>query len=422
MVRSTRFFAISLLLLLVVSGSVAATTFGYSDVYWLNEKTGNWVKDDGTGASLEKKGSGESTFGNSGGSALITGSTIIAFGDDSLNTLSSFGSLSTLALGNSYTWVNDPSNEIFSITAEALPFDDINLVNMVWDEDADEFFLPHKNTVATWRFTYKVTNNSDVTMEKVEVSDNFNGELVIVESSAVVSGVTDSVVFINKKGGNGGSYELTWSKFSIPPGGSAELTLLVVTGMNPGGHQQYNECGTHFLHSGGVLKYKPDGKGQKSIGGGDEWRFKVRVCDDPPSPPEDHPTVCFEVSASSVNWFIRKPGDFYAKVLDARVRVSGGGNTDVIVAVTFSDFDNLISDSGQVIPVRYSFADEPDLDGWMTPADLNGIVGMELTASAENDASFSMWQRIVLDTQSPGTYQNVGVITFTLVNSQPYFE
>ena len=415
MVRIGRFFGLTALLVIVLALSgIVFADFGYGDVYWLNETTGQWVKDDGNGAQLGKTGNGNSFSGNTGGSATITGSATVAFEERNFSTFSGLRSLSTIAPTTSYTWVNDPENEIFGITAEALSFENPDLIDMVWDGNNGEFFLAHRNTVATWRFTYKVTNSSDVTMEKVEVSDNFNGELVIVESSAVVEGVTGSVVVFNDKrnpGQGGGSYSFKWSEFSLKPGESASLTFLVQTGVNPGGYQQYNECGTYFLHSGGVLKYKPAGQGQVSIGGGEDWRFKVRVCGDPP---EDPPTICFEVSAEGVEWYVRKPGDYFTKLLDSTVRVTSETNQEIVVGVTFSEFGELISEDGQNVPVWYSFTGEQD---WMTPNNLNRTE-LELKASAANEASFSMWQRIVLDSQSPGIYQNTGVITFTLVNSQ----
>ena len=412
---------VCLVAVFALSGRVSAD-FGYGDVYWLDETTGEWIRDvDGDWATIEKNGDGPTFSANAGGSTSIRGSAIVDFQNPTFGSLTGFRSFSTLGTTNCYTWENDSENPVFSITATALPFDNPSLIDMVWDGNTDAFYLAHKNTVATWEFRYKVTNNSDVAMESVEVTDNFNGELVIVEDSYRVSGVMVPNVpepkFV-KKGGNGGSYELSWgsNKFSIAPGGSVELTFLVVTGMNPGGHQQYNECGTYFMNSGGVLKYKPDGKDKISLGGGRYWRFKVRVCCEPPVDP---PTFCLEVSSGRVDWYIRKPGNYFAKVLDATVSVTRTTTIGEHVAVTFSGFGNLIlHNSDQEIPVWYSLTNvQEDPGEWISPDDLNGRTEL-LYPSDGNDASFSMWQRVDLGTQSPGMYENVGVITFTLVNSQ----
>jgi len=412
--RMLGLFTVFLLLILTVSGAFAAD-FGYGDVYWLNETTGQWVKDvDGTWATLKKTEDGDSFSGNTGG-ASITGSAQVAFEDPGFATLSSFQSLSMLAPTNSYTWVNDPENVIFSITAEALPFDNPLLTDIVWDDNAKEFFLVHRNTVATWQFTYKVTNNSNVPMKSVEVTDNFNGELVILKDSAIVSGAAPTPDIKQKQV----SYELSWAwspdfDFSIAPGKSVELTFLVMTGTNPGGKQQYFENRTYPMHSGGLLKYKPGGKGKVSLEMGEDEKFKVRVYEDPTAPPD----FCFEVSCGGVEWYIRKPGDYFTKVLDATVSVTGTTNLGEHMAVEFSGFGDLtLQNSDQKIPVWYSLADEIQPGAWISPRDLNDRTEL-LYPSEGNNASFSMWQKVDLGTQSSGMYENVGVITFTLVNSQ----
>ena len=40
----------------------------------------------------------------------------------------------------------------------------------------------------------------------------------------------------------------------------AELSVVVETGLNPAGKQEYTSCGIHDLNSEGTLKYATDGK------------------------------------------------------------------------------------------------------------------------------------------------------------------
>lgn len=384
--------------------------FGYGDVYRLDEETGQWITDHcGFWASIYRIEAGDGYFGNMGANYLITGTAIIAFEDLSVDatyanatTLSSMNETHGLP-NNIYEYIS--GNGIFSITVIAIPFDDPNLVNMVWDAKNKWFSLAHKNTIAKWQFTYKVTNKSSIKMYVEEVKDNFGGELAIESWSISFSSIVDDQSQGNVNLDTDNNYGFSWTDFWLKPGQTAEITLTLATRKNPSGKQQYNECKLYTLNSTGVLKFKyKDQNGKHSLEG---TEIKVNVCDKPPV------SLSIVMSAPGVDWFIRKSGDYYVRAFDVMVNTTGGKN----VAVTFDDFNNLESDNSQQIPVFYSLGDESNPGHWITPENLNNTE-LGLKASAVNDAAFSMWQRVVLGMQSVGTYQDTGVITFTLVNSQ----
>jgi len=212
-----------------------------------------------------------------------------------------------------------------------------------------------------------------------------------------------------------GNDGFSWSDFCLAPGEWAELTLVVATGKNPAGKQSYTSCG-HYDLSAGALKYTYEGqsgKGQQSLYG---TPFRVSVCT--PAPPG----MCIEVRAG-LHWFVRKPGDFFAKALESTVTVEGDGEVDV--GVVFSQFANLrkLPDSDEAIPVLYyptTTPQEPQEDDpWISPEVLNQTEMVLLAATGE-PATLDIWQRVAVGMQTPCSYENTGVVTFTLVNTRPY--
>ena len=415
MVRVVRLLSLAMIMILLLhtASGVIASDFGYGDVFWFDEETGQWVKDiDGTMATMEKRGDGGTFSGNVGGSASASGSAVIDFEDPGFSTLTSVPPERELALTNTLTWVGESTNGRLSITVEALPFNDPSLTDMVWDPEQGEFFLAHPHTVAEFRFTYTVTNlNASESMREIELRDHLGAELVIDKNSVIVTG-TDAHVNIYRGGNGNGNYRFSMDPFTLGAGQSVEVTFIATTGSTKVVQLHYS-CGDHDLNSQAKFKYTfVAGKKYESING---WTFPIRVCGDPP---QDSPTLCIEMSASGVEWYIRKPGDYFAKVLDVKVSVIDASNRAAQVKVAFSGFDNLASKNKQEITVFYSLADESGPAEWMPPVALNETE-LRLAAVDQCDSSFSMWQKIVLGTQGPGKYENTGVITFSLVNSQP---
>jgi len=115
------------------------------------------------------------------------------------------------------------------------------------------------------------------------------------------------------------------------------------------------------------------------------------------------------LSATKVTWFLKKPGNFFAKVLEGSITSSHQ------VVMSFSSFENPENGDNQTIPAFYAFTDQKP-EKW-TPA--SSINGMEFRFS-EGTNTFNMWQKVQLGTQSASVYKNKGVITFTICNTKVY--
>jgi len=372
--------------------------FGYGDVYYLDEATDQWLHD----------GFSEYGLSNNSVSYSLTGRIKTEFGDQSTNALAAADlDKSDIPITNFFIYRNGP----FSIQVTALPFNNPQMVDMSWDSIQNHFILAYTRTVAKWEFVYRVTNTTNRIMYVEEIKDNFGAELEIESWSYTITNreanqpLGDYVP--NSKGNEG----FVWKNFYLKPGQTGEITFIVATRKNPAGKQHYGECGVYHLNSNGTLKYWLDGEKDKiSIDG---YRFLVRVCD------QLSFSVLVELSTTNIVWLIRKPGDYFVKAIDGVVKVNG--NWLVNVAVTFSDFDNLIADDAQQIPVFYSLGDQTIPGDWISPLVLNNT-DVNLQVSARQHGQFSIWQRIVVDNQSAGRYENTGVITFTLVNSRPFYD
>jgi len=350
-------------------------------VYGYNEDTGEWEPIGDNGVYCIISSSAEFYGTTSSSSVQITAKARVDI-DNQEKTFSQ----NAITVQNKY-----PNPGVFTITVEPLTEN----VEIIDEEDYDYDFLMRKlGERAAWRFTYQVENISEngEVMNNIVVADNFGAELDIFEDQ-IDRGALD----ITTKGAMD-KWFFEWSGFSLNPGESAELIIEVELGRNPAGKQEYTACDSspYDLNSGGTLKYTTPGKPGLQTREG--YNFKVHV---------DCSYICIEFSATVIEWFIRKPGDYYAKTATASVESSKP------VVVTFSEFDVLRGDYDRTLDVRYAFNDGLE---WLSPDDLNAYV-LELDMVGGVDG-FELWQRVILLNQQPCTYQNEGVITFSIANSE----
>ncbi len=116
-------------------------------------------------------------------------------------------------------------------------------------------------------------------------------------------------------------------------------------------------------------------------------------------------TNCFSVyiSATHLNWFLRKPGDYATKAFDVTVTSSS-----YPVLVTFRNFDNPVNEVGTTLQTYFAF---DALGDWITPSQLN-----DLSKTLQPGTStFSLYHRVILQGQSACTYSNAATITFALL-------
>lgn len=132
------------------------------------------------------------------------------------------------------------------------------------------------------------------------------------------------------------------------------------------------------------------------------WYLKYTI-----QPPSSY--ICVDLSGTVSSWFIRKPGDYYASVITSKIRASHD------FAITFSGFDDPLEiDIGESIQIFYSFGEtNPDMSDWIEAPEINSI---HIDLPAKENTQWRVWQRIINDYQSVGTYSNKGVVTFTLKN------
>ncbi len=440
--------------LTVGGGALAGGTFGYGNVYELDDQ-GVWQLVSDGDVTVNPVGGSKSRFDNVGGAFGISVGAELAFENvlDDTGGLSLFGAAAFYATeSNTAEFVS--SCGMFKITVTARPFEDPDLVNMVWVDEpwvddkgnfvSGYFYLPYSKTKAQWQFTYRVTNTLDKAITINEVKDNFGAELDLVgdptthwgtdisetiimtdwavrrssmTNMVIVQGAptqrevpvdTGTLIIIERAQ----NFGFQWQDFQLQPGEWAEVTFVLETGLNPAGIQSYSSCGWYALNSEGALKYRYDGQpgqGQISVAGKTFW---VSVC----TPPST--SICVEIN-TGVDWYLLKPGSYFAQIIEGRVTVQGNGQADV--AVTFDDFDDL-KKGDEVLPVQYFIGEAaPEPSDWFSPSLLNETT-VALTAAESTPAYLWVWQNVVLEGQSPGQYTNTGVITFTLINSKPFVE
>lgn len=350
-------------------------------VYRYCEDTGEWVPvDEENGVSCTISSSFEFYGTTSSSTVQITARALVDI-DNQEKTFSQ----NAITVQNTY-----PNPGIFSITVEPLT----DNVEIIEDDSYDYDFLMRKlKERAAWRFTYRVENISEnEVMNDIVVKDNFGAELDIYKDSFNQGSLDITVQGAREK------YFFEWSGFSLGPGESAELTIKVELGKNPAGIQSYSSCddSPYDLNSGGTLKYTIPGKPGLQTKEG--YNFKVHV---------DCRYICIEFSATVIEWFIRKPGDYYAKTATASVESSKP------IVVTFSEFDVLRGDYDRTLDVRYAFNDALV---WYSPDELNEHeMVLDMVGGVDG---FDLWQRVILNNQQPCTYENEGVITFSIANSE----
>ena len=378
--------------------------FGYKDVYQYDKKTEKWdllepADDTNDTAYMIVDYPAAGVEGNSNSSFSVK------------STLNILPSPMGTKGARSFGIFGEPESIIHSsgpLTITVKPLTD-NIGIDQNDDGEDWFVLPGTRNYAEWQFVYTVTNVGKVDMNDITVEENFSAEIEVKGSEDAWDVIaTRGKVLIYRQ--NEKQFRFLWDGFSLKPDESASLTIDVKLGKNSAGKQHYGECNRVYeLNSGGVLKLKLNGK-QKSYDG---KFFEVWVPCTPPS-------FCISLSATGTEWYIRKPGDYYTKMLEGTVSANG----NAAIAITFSNFDDLRPiGSSQAIPVFYALEkdEESGEQNWITPQCLNENASLELRVSANSTSSWGMWQRVILGTQSPGMYSNVGVITFTLVNSQPAY-
>ncbi|MEN3009099.1 hypothetical protein [Pseudothermotoga sp.] len=130
---------------------------------------------------------------------------------------------------------------------------------------------------------------------------------------------------------------------------------------------------------------------------------------------EETNQMCLEVSGGKVNWYVKKPGDYVAKFLNATIVKSGHP-----VVITFSNFDHLSLEGGgeEKLPVSYSFTDELEgLQTWISAPELNNV-----SCTLQNGQILNLLHRVQISNQQAGTYRNTATITFTLQVVENYIE
>lgn len=110
----------------------------------------------------------------------------------------------------------------------------------------------------------QVHNGSDVTWNDVTVKDRWGAEIAVNFSHA-----THGIPVFTTKGSSEKVF-LEWEIGDLAAGETANLVLMTMTDLNPGGNQSYTEPGDYEYNSGAVVKYRVEGK-QNSFGTGTVW-------------------------------------------------------------------------------------------------------------------------------------------------------
>lgn len=277
----------------------------------------------------------------------------------------------------------------FTVTVEA---DTGSMPPTTEDDGTIVTVVPEIGTAAEWRFIYRVENiSTSETMTISLVTDAYGPELDVwgighrysdegirPGAPTIVKGIeTDSFVYTN---------------FVLQPGQWAQLTVMVRTRED----QHHPACGLYTMTSGATLRATLS-SGAAILETGPPVLADV-LC----------PSYMEITMNTKMSWFLRMPGDYYALAVDGTVHAS------YPVAITFSEFGDVTSaTNGQSLPVFYALNEERP-QGWLTPAQLNAT--SLLVPTDDSAVKWNMWQRVVLDGQSAGTYTDKGVITFTLQN------
>jgi hypothetical protein len=115
-------------------------------------------------------------------------------------------------------------------------------------DDGDLTCELHEECV--WSLEFQVTNNGADSIVMASVSERLGAELEVDSTDAITHGKLYTWV-------RGASHKvfIWWFIKNLPAGETASLKLQISTDENPGGVQEYSQCGDCYLNSGAVLKY-----------------------------------------------------------------------------------------------------------------------------------------------------------------------
>jgi hypothetical protein len=134
----------------------------------------------------------------------------------------------------------------------------------------------------------------------------------------------------------------------------------------------------------------------------------------------------WDLSANGWEWYVRKPGVYYADCISAFLQSNGD------VTLTLEGFDNLkwispSSDDQSINPiVKQWFAltnayVHPTDDDWLAPTGETEQILVPDSADLHEGIWKKVWNKIeVLNCNTAGTYVMSGTITMTLSNQQPW--
>jgi len=135
----------------------------------------------------------------------------------------------------------------------------------------------------------------------------------------------------------------------------------------------------------------------------------------------------WSVDFSGWEWFVKKPGDYYADCVAGHVQSNGQ------VTIQFVGFGDLAATEGTNVvngasgTIETFFAalpgsGEPELDDWVKATELTSCTLPDSMQLHEGYA-FKLWNRIiVLDCNSPGTYEDVASLILTLDNQVDWID
>lgn len=272
-------------------------------------------------------------------------------------------------------------------------------------EEGGKFVVPAGES-AEWTVDLAVWNPSwTAPWEKWSVSLEFGAELQV----EVFGGIADSSIMITQDPGSGTSVVTWFSLHSLPARSSASASLLVKT-KSP---DHYGAPGELLFAGNMRLNY----------------RFWVIIPFISPIPidvcvgldpicvvAKATPRASVSVSATRLDWRVRKPGTYAA--LAADMTATGYGK----LAIQFSGFADLTrADGGDgAISAFYGFGDSlADVEQWTSAEKLNGQ-SRELSLSSSEPAVLRMWSKVLVGNEDPSAeyedYQG-GVITFIVSNN-----
>ena len=142
------------------------------------------------------------------------------------------------------------------------------------------------------------------------------------------------------------------------------------------------------------------------------------------TPPGDSPKcqwVRYHFSGTRWQWFIRKPGCYAAKSLDACVESNGR------VRIDFGGFAKLRAsdDSGDRLDMYYGIASPNCQVGGVNWMDCNQLNNSHISLCGYPYVSFSwaLWQKVCVEQcDNAGEYQDAGYIGIDLLNIYPWVE